>query len=1296
MADDVQNLQIQQQINQAIQARAVLMDANTRRLTAQVQLSLELCKAMACEDLDRAAERLGDIQAGLQGASTAAAQMGPNMTAAAAGGEEASESFQDLTKHINATTGAAIGAGFGISNAWESVKGRIAAVASFISSVAQGIMGIGTAILAAPFSMLKGLIGMAYENTGGGNALREAFEAVRETFGSLATNEGKALKSSVKGVRNEFASLTKAGPSFARVYGYGRAGVAAQLKETMEIAEALGSTFGLLADHISKNSAAIGFYKRSLGLTADAMAALGKRAVAAGRDLAGDDSVLAEMASLAVQLGDKFNINSKIISKNMQEMTVDFSNFGSMSQKELAATAVFASKLGVEIEDMMGVIDKFDNFEDAAKGAAELAQSFGLNVDAMKLMNAQSPAERVDILRKAFFAAGQTMEGMTRQERKLLETQTGLAGSALDAAFANENMGLSYEEITASADAAEKKQLTQAEAMEKLADSIEKTFAGGGRRFSSFFDALSQGFMRGIMRSRPFMKLFRNLRRVLKQTYWFGRTLGRMFVNLFPGVKQFTQGLSDLFDPKRWKKMFTSLKKTFTEFFGKLNDGDYIGAVEGLLEGIKTTFWKYFDSDAPGGIFGNMKEGFKDALLATIGIISSLLPVAIKEITKLLKGMTSFISGPSTKDPKTDPPGMFVTNLEEMLRNLSTTLEPLVPELWEAFKNLFRTLWREYGKPFKKYIVAGLVVIIGGAISALALSMGSGAFFGGILGNLFGGAKKETEKVTGTGDPYAQQGMVREQKGFMSGLGDLMKAMGDMTPRKIENMSGVFRAISRYLVPVLITLAGASGLGLLAAQFNKIDFMDLVKGIAAFAVVAAVIGGLILATAYAGDMDLTTILQGFTVIAGIMLVGLPIIAAGAYGLSVSLPRMLDNMKGFGPKLKEFGASLPGEKTLRRIVKSSAAIGGLIGILALLTTGVVLADVARAAGGATVAAFQWIREKAGGPAAAAEGKKNPFARFSAGVDMMVEHLPGILNKFAGANIKTAEILPKLHAINSIYRAFSLLVEDELDISRLSNALFDLDAAVRSMLSLGPGLELLEQSDLAGDLEKSTIMFNRMSDAMGEIRVQELYYSADTLNSAAQSLHSAVGLLIRIDVGKGGESMVNLYAMMDQMQIFEGLDIAEVQQGAELLGEGLRAMDHALSGMKGISAATKAIPGLNHMLDDMITLGERFVDYRSAGASAIVVGFNEIAAEIIAINKALAENMPIVEVQSVITKFAKVMKSKTDVFKIKTKAINMKINFKVIMEAEKVAKALANPKVIVNDKTRLISVHAAKEG
>ena len=112
--------------------------------------------------------------------------------------------------------------------------------------------------------------------------------------------------------------------------------------------------------------------------------------------------------------------------------------------------------------------------------------------------------------------------------------------------------------------------------------------------------------------------------------------------------------------------------------------------------------------------------------------------------------------------------------------------------------------------------------------------------------------------------------------------------------------------------------------------------------------------------------------------------------------------------------------------------------------------------------------------------------------------------------------------------------------------------------------------------------------------------------------------------------------------------------------------------------------------------MITLGERFVDYRSAGASAIVVGFNEIAAEIIAINKALAEDMPIVEVQSVITKFAKVMKSKTDVFKIKTKAINMKINFKVIMEAEKVAKALANPKVIVNDKTRLISVHAAKEG
>ena len=58
----------------------------------------------------------------------------------------------------------------------------------------------------------------------------------------------------------------------------------------------------------------------------------------------------------------------------------------------------------------MGVVDRFDNFEDAARGAAQLTQAFGLQLDALELMKAQDPAERVEMLRKSFSSAGRSIE----------------------------------------------------------------------------------------------------------------------------------------------------------------------------------------------------------------------------------------------------------------------------------------------------------------------------------------------------------------------------------------------------------------------------------------------------------------------------------------------------------------------------------------------------------------------------------------------------------------------------------------------------------------------------------------------------------------------------------------------------------------------------------------------------------------------------------------------------------------------------------------------------------------------
>lgn len=140
----------------------------------------------------------------------------------------------------------------------------------------------------------------------------------------------------------------------------------------------------------------------------------------------------------------------------MATLMADFKHFGGISTKEIAQSVVYFRRLGIEISKVMGVIEKYDNFEDAANGAAQLSQAFNLNVDALEMMKAQNPAARVEMLRKSFFAAGRSVENMTRQERALLAQQTGLEDSAIDLAFSMKNQGMSYDQVTRKADAAKR------------------------------------------------------------------------------------------------------------------------------------------------------------------------------------------------------------------------------------------------------------------------------------------------------------------------------------------------------------------------------------------------------------------------------------------------------------------------------------------------------------------------------------------------------------------------------------------------------------------------------------------------------------------------------------------------------------------------------------------------------------------------------------------------------------------------------------------------------------------------
>src|SRR5690606_19459069 len=119
-----------------------------------------------------------------------------------------------------------------------------------------------------------------------------------------------------------------------------------------------------------------------------------------------------------LELGKAFDIDQKLIGKDLGKAIADVRHFGSVTVKEIGQASVYARKLGLELDKIVGTLDAFETFDTAAENAAKLSQSFGVTVDAFELMEAQNPADQLDMLRRQFRAAGVDASNFSRQQLK--------------------------------------------------------------------------------------------------------------------------------------------------------------------------------------------------------------------------------------------------------------------------------------------------------------------------------------------------------------------------------------------------------------------------------------------------------------------------------------------------------------------------------------------------------------------------------------------------------------------------------------------------------------------------------------------------------------------------------------------------------------------------------------------------------------------------------------------------------------------------------------------------------------
>ena len=527
----------------------------------------------------------------------------------------------------------------GIASGMQKIWNFGSGVVSTLFAVAKGIASIALAVISIPFKLFFGMIEAV------GNRMRidpviKALENIREKVGDLGREMGKAARTGARKLVSQQYATIAAGRSLASIFGYGREGAAAAVEYFGTIIEGLGSSMEHATKDIKHQARELVVLSKAMAMTAEDVGVVNSQAKALGKD--GPGVVMAEQASWVVKAGRRFKVSFKNLNKDVNKLRKQFVYFGG-DAKSMTMAAVYARKLGVAVESLGKTMDAWLDFDKAAESAAGLAQVFGANVDIMKMVTSNSPAASMDELRRAVLATGRSFETMTIAERKALMQMTSMDEKTAMMAFSAENAHLSYDQVTAGMEDSEAPMMSAAKAMKTLVNEIKKVFMDVPK-VKGFFDALSQGFMKGVEWSGPFQNTFWTLQDALRQTYHAGVQLGGMFVKHFPGIENIFTGMAKMFEGNKWASFLGAVTKQMEIFF-KMLEHDPRLAIETMLDGVQEAFGTWFGTSASTG-GGMVMQGFSQFTGAIGGLFEAAMQLMVDKVTEGINRMMVYIDHP--------------------------------------------------------------------------------------------------------------------------------------------------------------------------------------------------------------------------------------------------------------------------------------------------------------------------------------------------------------------------------------------------------------------------------------------------------------------------------------------------------------------------------------------------------------------------------------------------------------------------------------------------------------------------
>jgi len=826
------NVEILEQINKLLREQQVLIEKINAQMGASANISQSLSEAQreAADTTKTQADNLRDLNSAMAentgGAEGLTSALGRNRTSSNELNESWREGINTAGNFVTAAGMMAAGIA-GMSAAADATK----VVFSLFGGGITSLSGIVTGAVGVVGSFFSGLMGAAadyYNKTA--KQMMAANEAIRGSFGDLESNQGAAVKGMAKNLDTYKKAVSSAGGSTFTTLG----DMAAVLGAVKEVAEGFGNSFVRLQEQVVGATSEIFLMKKGMGLGAEAMKQLASEAEATGTTL---QAKLQESMVTAAHLSDQFGVDVKSIGKNFDQMAADVGNFGHLAPKTLMATAAYAAKLGVEVKSLTGLMDGFDTFESAAQNAGKLAEAFGMNVDVMGMMNAENPAERMDMLRKSFEDTGKSVSDLSRHELKMLsDSMGGMPVDELKNALSMSTDDMGFGDMEEAAEEAAEK-MTPEKAMEKVAKSIEKMTNAMTDMTSGPFSEFMRGLMQVIERSPEFRTIMKDIGKWLKEFFKLGKVVGQLFVDTF-----LTKGsamrdmINGIFDLKKIKKFTGALQAAFGEFF-KLVKSDPKKAIEDLFDKVHTAFKDWFGSGETASNLGNM---IKDMLINGLKMLGGLAPKIIKTASKYIKEFTTSLKDYLAGDNETANTigaglsGAFVEAFKSIGGSL---MNDLLPVLWDLFKTVF---WALAPTLAKILIPIWTFILVKSLISAAIAAM-AGAVLKQVAFTIVGALSKVLGMVPLPGPGGPGPGGGGDATSLVDTVKNLMEALAEIDVGTIWNAAKALLIMAGTFSIALLAM-GVS-MVLLAAAFSLVKFKDVMKAMAGttFAVLTAIV-----------------------------------------------------------------------------------------------------------------------------------------------------------------------------------------------------------------------------------------------------------------------------------------------------------------------------------------------------------------------------------------------------------------------------------------------------------------------